>query len=372
MAAPVTIAPAPGVDPEFDKAWEKAWESILAGGNPEALNEEDARNVLAEKRAKYGGKVFVGVDLAAPAPDEAPVDDPHRKRTLVIPKPGDDPLWWDDPDQAQFLDHFILTRRALGNVFHGGLMIAGPAGVGKTMGIPQAIKRINAAHGLDLRLLKMDCATITDPQKWFGRREVDGKGTRYERSDFILAVEAGDVILLDDITRLHPHLHNPVMAFLDGSNAVHLSDLNVTVERNPQTVFLSTANIGVQFGGTHRMDWAFRERFPYTLERSFPPRDIEIDILVSHTGCDRDGASELVGIAAKTRSMFESGDLRSAISTRTLVAAAWLVASGMSEREALEITAIPLYDPDANGLAGAESERQRMRALIDGKFGRGR
>jgi MoxR-like ATPase len=133
-------------------------------------------------------------------------------------------------------------------------------------------------------------------------------------------------------------------------------------------VFVATANIGVQFGGTHRMDWAMRERFPYTIDRGWPPRDVEIAILTSHTGCDEDGAAMLVDFAIKVRQYFEAGDVRSPISTRTLVSAAWLVASGMSEREALELTAIPLFDPDANGLAGTESERQKVKGYISGKY----
>ena len=69
--------------------------------------------------------------------------------------------------------------------------------------------------------------------------------------------------------------------------------------------------------------------------------------------------------------MFASGDLRSAVSTRTLVAAAWLVASGMSEKEALELTAAPLYDSDANGLVGEKSERQQVLSIMSGLFGHG-
>lgn len=370
--APVTVAPAPGDSEEFDAIWERSKASVEEAGNTEGLDLSDrgeAREQLAQRLVKYSGKTYV----AAPPPAALVADDtkPRSRRSLVIPTPTEEPVWWDDPLQAEFLDHFILTRRALGNQFEGGLMIAGPAGAGKTQSVAHAIDRLNAAHGTKIKLLKMDCATVTDPQKWFGRREVDKDGTRYERSDFIKSTEAGDVILLDDITRLHPHLHNPVMAFLDGSNAVTLSDLNVTVHRNPQTVYLATANIGVQFGGTHRMDWAMRERFPYTIERGWAPSAIEASILASRTGCDLDGATNLVAIAAKTRAMYEGGDLRSPISTRTLIAAAWQVASGMSEKEALELTALPLFDPDSNGIAGAQSERQTVKGIVEGKFGRG-
>jgi MoxR-like ATPase len=369
---PTLVAPEVGVDAEFDETWGKIWESITSAGNPDGLVEEEAREIAAQRMVKYAGKEYAPAGPRKSWQDPEPEMPPEQRvvRTLVIPTPSDEPVWWDDPVQAEFLDHFILTRRALGNRFHGGLLIAGPAGVGKTTSVGKAIERINAAHGLSMRLLKMDCATVTDPQKWFGRREVSQeKGTHYVESDFIEANKRGDVILLDDITRLHPHIHNGIMSFLDGSNSVLLSDLNVVIQRNPNTVYLATANIGAQFSGTHRMDAAMRERFPYTIDRGWPPRDVEIAILTSHTGCDQDGAAILVDAGQKTRDMYEAGDLRSPVSTRTLVAAAWLVASGMSEREALELTAVPLYDPDANGLAGSESERQKVRGYIDLKLG---
>ena len=291
-----------------------------------------------------------------------------ERRTLVIPQPTGEPVWWDDPLQAEYLDHFILSRRALGHQFEGGLLIIGPAGSGQNQSVPMALRRINASHGLSLRLTKMDCATVTDPQKWFGRRELTAGETKYVRSTFVEATERGDIVLLDEINRLHPYLHDPIMALLDGFNAVEISDLNVTISRHPETVFIATANIGVQYGGTHRLDHAMRRRFPFALERPWPPRDIEIKILASRTGCDEDGAANLVDVAIKSRQMYESGDLRLPVDTATLISAAWGVASGMSEREALSITALPLYDPDANGLAGTESERQKFRGVLGRKI----
>ncbi len=360
MTTPVTgTAPAPGFDDEFDAIWANAWNCIAKEGNPEGLVESEARERLAEVLGKHGGKTYT------PAPQPVPAK-PRGERTLVIPQPTGEPYWWDDPEQAEFLDHYILVRRALGPVFAGGLLITGPSGSGKSESVPHAIARINAAHGLSLRLFRMDCATVTDPQKWFGRREVGPEGTRYEKSDFVLAVERGDVVQLDEVNRLHPTLHNGIMSLFDGSNAVHLSDLNVTVTRHPETVFVATANQGVQYGATHRMDAAMRERFPYTIERPFPPAEAEARILSTRTGVDEDGAAQLVKVAAKSRAMFEAGDLRSPVSTRTLVFAAYLVASGMTEKEALSLTGLPMYDGDANGVAGAESDRMKFAACMKG------
>lgn len=356
----VTPAPAPGTDPAFDKAWA----AVLADLGDKVP--PDARDILWDRMSRYGNEV--PAQPAKPVPADPPAD--AKPRTLVVPAPQGEPYWWDDPVQASTIDHYILSRRTLGHTFEGGLLIVGPAGSGKTQSVAHAITRINAAQGSAIRLTKMDCPTITDPQKWFGRREVDATGTHYHKSDFIEAVERGDVILLDEVTRLHPHLHNPVMTLLDGSNSVALSDLNVTITRHPQTVFLATANIGAQYGGTHRMDWAMRERFPNAIERGFPPREDEIRVIVSRTGCDEDGAARLVDIALRTRQMFDAGDLRAPISTRTLIAAGWWVASGLNEQEALDLTAIPLYDPDANGVSGQESERQQVRRIVEGKFQR--
>jgi len=238
--------------------------------------------------------------------------------------------------------------------------------------VVRAVERLNAAHPeLGLPLLVMNCPTLTDPQKWFGRREASGGDTRYEKSDFVAAVENGAVILLDEFMRLHPTIHNPVMSLLDGTESVLLSDLNLTITRNPRTVFIGTTNIGAQFGGTHRMDWAMRERWSYTIERQFPPRDEEIKVLVAHNpGCDADAASVLVDIAVKTRQMWETGDLRTPISTRTLDNAAFLVASGMTEREALGFTALPEYDGGAEGAIGQETDRAKVLAVLDGRLGR--
>lgn len=360
------VAPQPGFDPEFDKVWEDVWGSIEAAGNPEGIDREEARQTLAQRLTQHAGKVFTPGSTDATGPALA-VE--RGERTLVIPRPTAKPVWWDDPEQAEFLDHYILVRRALGPAFAGGLLITGPSGSGKSESVGHAVGRVNAKHGLSMRLFRMDCATITDPQKWFGRREVGPEGTRYEKSDFILAVERGDVVQLDEVNRLHPTLHNGIMSLFDGSNAVHLSDLNVTVERHPETVFIATANQGVQYGATHRMDAAMRERFPYTIERPFPPASAEADVLASRTGCDRDGADRLVKVAQKSRDQFAAGDLRSPISTRTLIFAAYLVAAGMTEKEALELTAVPMYDPDANGIAGSESDRMKIRATIKGALG---
>ncbi len=358
-------------EPEFDDIHAKVMESLESGGNPEGISEEVARATLAGAFKVHAGKDFEDVftePLNQPEPDR-PVG---QQRVIHVPQVPTEPYWYEDPDQAAFIEHHILTRRALGSFMSGGLLITGPSGSGKTMGVPQLIDRMNRERGLGLTLLQMDCSTVTDPQKWFGRREIDKAGTRYEKSDFINAVESGAVILLDEVKRLHPTIHNPIMSLLAGTESVLLSDLNVTITRHPETVFLATTNEGAAFGGNHRMDYAMDERWPFRVERGFPEDPLEeIKIITSRApGCSDADADRMVKIAHATRAQFHSGDLRAPISTRTLVHAGLLVASGYTVKEALLYTAVMLYDDNADGSATGGSERERVMQAIDGKVKR--
>lgn len=363
---------APSGDPEFEATWGKIESTLTSAGAPIGA---DYRELTAKALSKYSGKTYAASSANYQGPPDAPdyedTNAPPEPDVLVIPARPTDPYWYDDPRDARTLDHYILARRALGDAMHGALLITGPAGVGKTMSVAKSVERLNA-QGHDLTLFKMDCATVTDPGKWFGRREADATGTHFVPSDFWISVERGDVVLLDEIMRLHPHIHNPIMALLDGSEAVTISDLNETITRHAQTVFIATTNQGTQYGGVHRMDWSMRERISWTIEREFPPREEEVHIVTSQTGCDEDGASRLVDFARKTRDLYETGDLRSQMSTRVLVAAGWLVASGMNERAALEVTVIPMFDGDASGMVGAESDRQKVQVIAEGMFGKSR
>ena len=379
-------APAPGDDPEFDSWFDKAWESVESSGldrttDPIYASIRDfetkhgvsevtaARNILARAFVKHASKTFKISEEDFIATDVAFSED-GQVRELRLPIVPTEPYWYEEPDQAAFIEHHILSRRAIGRYMTGGLLITGPAGSGKTSGVKQLIDRMNRERGLSLALLQMDCATVTDPQKWFGARHIDKSGDHYEKSAFVVAVESGAVILLDDVKRLHPTIHNPIMNWLAGSETVLLSDLNVTIERHPETVFLATANEGAVFGGNHRMDYAMDERFPYRVERDFPPPLEEIKVITSWTGCSDDDAGLMVAIAGATRKAHSTGDLRAPISTRTLVHAGWLAYSGYTAREALTYTALGLYDDNADGTVGGQSEREIVRQAIDGKIKR--
>jgi hypothetical protein len=358
-------------DAEFDE-WEKnVWEALEKSGNAEGLTRIEARTIFAKRVTEFAGKdmshLFANVKPRKSVAVDQVADEPVPPLPVLrIPTPRAGGMYWyEAPEQSDLFDHFIAARKALGAIFHGGLLLTGPAGSGKTL----SIKRRLTALGQPF--LVMNAATVTDPQKWFGRREIDKDGTRYEESAFVKAVRAGWVVVLDEFNRAHPAISNPIYSLLDGQQELVLSDLDMTIPVHPATVFIATANIGSQFGGTYKMDHAMRRRFPFTIEREFPPRDEEIKVLLSVAEeVTTEAATNLVDIAGETRRKYENGDLRFPIDTATLVGAAWLCASGYTERQALEVTALPLYEANADGQIGEKSERAVAMGIIEGALGR--
>lgn len=267
--------------------------------------------------------------------------------------------FYEKKEDVAFLDHFIELKHKTHML--GNLILVGPSGSGKTEGL----KRLAERKGLPF--YKMDCATITTEEKWVGRREIDEKGTRFVMSEHLKWLEGVEyepgIICYDEITRVHPSKHNILIPVLDGSQSLFVPDLGRYVIVHPDNIVMATANMGSAFGGTFVMDRAFRERFNFTMERDFPPGSEEIKVITTRTNVDPVKAKLMVDIAEQTRRKWKNGDLESPVSTRTLIAAAYLVASGMSVVDAFGYTVLPLYKADG----GTQSERAMVKLIISGK-----
>ena len=354
--------PEPGADAELDKMVSEAIRVMTAGGMK--YDETAVRTTLAKRLAEARGE-SVTEEPEKPAKPAKPAVDIKKEaksldtKSVVAAVAGGDAYWYDKPEDIKFIRHFIELRRKAQAV--GNLLVVGPSGAGKTEGL----RRV--AQNVELPFYKLDCATITSEDKWIGHKEIDHEGTKFVLSEHLRWLEGVEyepgILCYDEVNRVHPSRLNILLPILDGSQAVFVPDLGRLVRVHPETIIVATANIGTAFGGTFVMDRALRERFNFTLERDFPPQDEEIKVLTSATGIPADKAEVIVEIAGKTRTKWETGDLESPISTRTLKAAAMLIASGMSILSAMEYTALPLYKNDG----GNTSERAMVKLILTGK-----
>jgi ATP-dependent protease Clp ATPase subunit len=353
--------PAVGEDAELDKMVAEAVRVMTDGGM--TFDETTVRETMAKRLAEARGETITE-EPKSKEPAKPVVDIKKAAKTLdtkavVAAVASDDAYWYENPDDIKFIRHFIELRRKAQAV--GNLLVVGPSGAGKTEGL----RRV--AQAVKLPFYKLDCATITTEDKWIGHKEIDHEGTKFVMSEHLRWLEGVEyepgILCYDELNRVHPSRLNILLPILDGSQAIFVPDLGRLVRVHPETIVVATANIGTAFGGTYVMDRALRERFNYTLERNFPPADEEVKVLTTATGVAADKAGVIVEIANKTRTKWETGDLESPISTRTLKAAAILIASGMSVLGAMEYTALPLYKNDG----GATSERAMVKLILTGK-----
>ncbi len=261
---------------------------------------------------------------------------------------------------------WMKLRKEMGIVMN--MLVVGPSGCGKT----ELLQRLGKEF--DLPTYKVDCASITSPDKWVGHKELviteKGQETQYIKSMLLqwLAAENGfkpGIVIFDEINRLNPQLLNTLIPVLDGSQKVWVPDLGIYSEVHPDTMIAATANLGVGYSGTHSMDIALQDRFGTIMETTFPPADEEIRILMRRTGIDNIKAAILVDIANAARQKANQQELSKYISTRFLINCAYYVGAGMKIVDAADTTFLKSFSAEG----GAGSEQHIVTQLVSGKAG---
>lgn len=219
------------------------------------------------------------------------------------------------------------------------VLMIGPSGTGKTS-IPEAF-----AKRKGIEYYYMDCATVRDPEEWFGRREAKSGSTFFNKSRFIQLVERGNVVIvLDEINRIEPWLHNSLYALLDHRRETVVYDEKVRVGEG--TIFVATANIGTSFTGTFVLDAALTNRFDAVILTSFLPKETEADLICTRTKIDAKSANIIVDVMNAIRQMVKEGaELNIDFSTRTSLKLASLVAnSKLPFKKILDVVMFSLID----------------------------
>lgn len=152
------------------------------------------------------------------------------------------------------------------------LLMVGPSGYGKTTFPKRFAEKTGRNH------IRVNCAAIRDPEEWLGFREAKDGTTVFEPTEFARAMQQGhSVIVLDEINRLEPWLHNTLFPLLDDDRAtvVHNQRFEVAAD----TIFVLTLNQGVEFTGTFELDQAFINRVQATIHVGPPPEQHEVEVL---------------------------------------------------------------------------------------------
>ncbi len=204
------------------------------------------------------------------------------------------------------------------------IFITGLSGNGKTMNVSQACAQAKR------ECIRVNITIETDEDDLLGGYRLQDGQTVWQNGPVIEAMERGALLLLDEIDLAS----NKVMCLqpiLEG-NGVFLKKINKFVKPADGFNVIATANTKGQgsddgkFIGTNILNEAFLERFPITVEQSYPTNKIETKILnnvMTQKGLtkkdDEKFADNLVTWADIIRKTFYEGGIDEIISTRRLV-----------------------------------------------------
>lgn len=187
----------------------------------------------------------------------------EEEEEIVKPKLEMDPSCYieiGDCFMVQEAIHKLLTRNVKSGV---NTMLLGPTGVGKTELVA------NIAREMDLPLTIFDMGTMTDPiMSLVGTHAIEMKDgittSAFKRSRFSEVIQQPGIVLLDEISRASAAANNLLFPVLDFRRTLAMEyDFtdSTPVSIHPECVFISTANLGSQYTGTHKLDRALVDRF---------------------------------------------------------------------------------------------------------------
>ena len=226
------------------------------------------------------------------------------------------------------------------------LVLKGPTGCGKTRFVEAM------AYDLGRPLITVACHDDLTTADLVGRYLLRGDETVWVDGPLTRAVREGAICYLDEVVEARQDTTVVLHPLADHRRQLPIERLGVTLDAAPGFGLVVSYNPGYQSVLKDLKD-STRQRM-VAIEFGFPAADIEEGIVAHEAGVDAATAAELVRFGQAIRRL-EAGGLREVASTRVLIAAAQLVAEGLTMREAARAAiAGPLTDDVAVGRALGE------------------
>ena len=247
----------------------------------------------------------------------------ESKAAYIVSSLTDNVVPAKDTDFVNFGNYADIKNIVKSKKFYP-VFITGLSGNGKTLAVTQACAVAKR------ELIRVNITIETDEDDLLGGYRLRDGQTVWQNGPVIEAMERGAVLLLDEIDLAS----NKIMCLqpiLEGSG-IYVKKINKFVKPKLGFNVVATANTKGQgsddgkFIGTNILNEAFLERFPITVEQSYPTNKIESKILtnvMSEKGLtkkdDTKFADNLITWADIIRKTFYEGGVDEIISTRRLV-----------------------------------------------------
>ena len=200
------------------------------------------------------------------------------------------------------------------------IYIYGPSGNGKTLMVEQACAHAKREY------LRVNLSPETCEDDLIGGWRLINGNTVFEKGPVIKAMEAGAVLLLDEVDRATNKILC-LQSVLEG-RSILLKKTGETIYPNNGFTVIVTANTSGRgsddgkYTGASIIDDAFLERFPIAIDQPWPSKAIEKRIILksmeAHDCVDEEFADKLVVWSKIIRKTYESDGIDEVISTRRL------------------------------------------------------
>lgn len=269
-----------------------------------------------------------------------------RTKREVLEIPEDiimDPVKWE----------FIISTIKLGQY----PLFTGPSGCGKSVTARGIAKAMNYDY------YYMNCGAMFKPkQTLVGSVQAKDGSTFLVNSEFMnyFKSEKPTLILMDELSRIPSQAANYFMTICDREQSyIYVEELGERIYKGKDVIFIATANFGIQYVDTRKLDNALLNRFiPYHLNY-LPPEDEKRLINMKVKGLNQAELNMLIKHANVLRNNFDV--LGQEISHRHTIDMARYMSIGFSYKEVLNNILINLF------VNGNEDKRELVEQLLNAK-----
>ena len=232
------------------------------------------------------------------------------------------------------------------------VLIKGPTGCGKTRFVQ------HMAHRLNLPLYTVACHDDLSASDLVGRFLIGQGNTVWSDGPLARAVRSGAICYLDEVVEARKDTTVVLHPLADDRRILPIERTGEQLQAPPEFMLVISYNPGYQ-NLLKGLKPSTRQRF-VALSLNYPVAAVERQIVQKEAGVSEQVADQLVRLAQSLRSLTDH-DLEETASTRLLVAAARLHASGLSLHTACQAAIVDALTDDA---ATAEALHEVVRALI--------
>ena len=225
------------------------------------------------------------------------------------------------------------------------ILLKGPTGCGKTRFMEYMAWRLKRP------LITVSCHDDLTASDLVGRYLVKGGETIWVDGPLAQAVRAGGICYLDEIVEARKDTMVVIHPLADDRRVLPMEKLGTLLEANDDFCLAISYNPGYQ-SVLKDLKQSTRQRF-VALEFDYPTAELESRIVAKESGVNTALADKLVKFAHMTRNLKGSG-LEEGASTRLLVHAAKLIATGIEPVSACRSAVSQAITDDAEMLAAVQ------------------